>query len=348
VAKVDYDSPQIIHNATPWNDCFIWGDKYFSDSRVQPLKAHQRKALTELWKQIAGLPNALGLESLPRRDVFPQQLLPSGVFADFPSKDADGKLGQLLQMIQAKRSWKAYAPHLGEHGVVGDVTEVDGRLLVGSSEGHVECLDIESGRPRWLYTFPVIRQTVSYSIPYGMPPYLAQQAAEYREGLKKTTICGSIPFPSNVDRTSIKWSKLRAETEYPGRIIIDPSPDDPFPNFEGYFTRLAVCAFLPIVGTLVLLTRLARRKAHKKPVSIGFLVAWFLVLSLPPAYGLLEYGRISHSWTIALKAIFAMTIVGAVCGIIRLCFAQRWPAVVVFSVVLIGWLYLMWNPLRFA
>jgi hypothetical protein len=43
-----------------------------------------------------------------------------------------------------------------------------------------------------------------------------------------------------------------------------------------------------------------------------------------------------------------MTIVGAVCGIIRLCFVRRWLAVVVFSVILIGWLYLMWNPLRFA
>src|SRR5262249_539216 len=151
---------------------------------VQPLKAQESKALTELWKQGAGLRDALRVEFLRREDVFPPQLLQSGVFADFPSKDADEKIGQLLQMIKAKGSWKAYAAHLGEQGVVSTVTETDGRLLVGSSEGHVECLDIESGRPRWLYMFPVIRQTASYSIPYGMPPYLTQRAAEYREGLK--------------------------------------------------------------------------------------------------------------------------------------------------------------------
>jgi hypothetical protein len=83
------------------------------------------------------------------------------------------------------------------------------------------------------------------------------------------------------------------------------------------------------------------------PASFG-LVVWCLLLSVSPAFGLMEYGRVSQSWTLALKVIFAMTIVGAVCGTIRLGFAQRWFAVLVFSGILVGWVCLMLNPLRFA
>jgi hypothetical protein len=192
-----------------------------------------------------------------------------------------------------------------------------------------------------------------------MQPYLTQRAAEYRKGLEKTNIpSGSILLPSDFQPASTTWAKLRTETEYPGRIVIDPDPDDPFRKLGSYVKWLAVCASLPIAGGLVLLLRrLARRKSPKQglpdtphdktPASAG-LVAWFLVLSVSPAYGLLEYGRVSHSWTIALKVIFAMTVVVAVLGTIRLCYAQRWLAVFLFSVILIGWVLLMWNPIRFA
>src|SRR5205085_232252 len=98
-----------------------------------------------------------------------------------------------------------------------------------SSEGHLECLDIQTGRARWLYKFPVIRQTVTWSTPHGLPPYLTQQAAEYRESVAKTSISsGSVPLSSGFQPGTTKWVNLRAETEYPGRIVIDPNPDDPY------------------------------------------------------------------------------------------------------------------------
>ncbi len=297
-------------------------------------------------------------EFFRRRHYLPQ-LLSSGIFANVPSKDADDEIGQLLQLIKSNGSWTAYAPHLREFGFISHVAEADGKLLLGSSKGQLECLDGETGRPCWLYTFPVIRQTVSYSSPYGLPPYLTQRAAEYRRGLDRTSFsCGSISLPSDFRPSSTTWTKLRTETEYPGRIVIDPSPDDPFPKMGIYFMWLAVCALLPIGGGLVLfLTRLARRKrsrralpekAHEKmPASAG-LVVLFLVLSISPAYGLLEYGRVSHSWTIALKVIFTMTIVVAVFGMTRLCFALRWRVVIVLSMILLGWVFFMLAPLRFA
>ena len=343
VVEADSKSPAIVEDKSE-NAVFIWGDKYFHNGRVQKVNLHQQNTLANLWKQ--------GDEF---RDM---QLLPSGIFANIPNKDAGNSVGQLLQMIKSKGSWTAYAPYLGEYGSVSHVAEADGKLVLGSTEGQVECLDIESGRPQWLYTFPVTRQTMSYSSPYGMPPYLTQQAAEYRKSVEKmSTPSGSILLPSDFQPASTNWAKLRAETEYPRRIIIDPNPDDPF-HLGRYLTWLVVCASLPIGGALVLLVkRIVRRKSPKRavpetrnektPPSAG-LVAWFLVLSFSPAYGLLEYGHVSYSWTIVLKVIFVIAIAIAMFGTIRLCYAQRWLAAFLFSVILLGWVLLMLNPFRFA
>jgi outer membrane protein assembly factor BamB len=366
VSSVDYKSPDVVSNSAQEEEApFIWGDKYFSDGRVQPVSLHQRTSLAALWKKGDEWRNMLenDEEYFGRRDRFGRidcgpQLLPSGIFANFPSKDKNNEIGQLLRMSNSQGTWTAFAPHLGKFGLISHVAEADGKLLLGSSEGQVECLDIGTGRPRWLYSFPVIRETVTYSAPHGMPPYLTQQEAEFRDELKKTSIsCGSITLTSDYQQ-SAKWEKLRAETEYSGHIVIDPSPDDPFAELGTYTTWLAVCASLPIAGGLVLLAiHLARRRSltkappetsrDKMPASTG-LVAWFLMFSIAPAYGLLAYGRVSYSWTLALKVIFAMTIIAAVIGAVRLCYARRWLAAVAFSAMLIGWVFLMWGPLRFA
>jgi hypothetical protein len=83
-------------------------------------------------------------------------------------------------MISPKGGWRAYAPHLGQHGEVFQVAEAPGRLLLGTSEGQVECLDMETGRPRWLYCFPTIRETLTYQA-RDMPPRLAEQRAIYQD-----------------------------------------------------------------------------------------------------------------------------------------------------------------------
>jgi outer membrane protein assembly factor BamB len=360
VAAANYKSPEVVTDPSADEAVFIWSDKYFGGGRVRPVTPHERKTFAALWKKVAGSRDLLENEpGFFGRRYYSPELLPSGIFANFPGKDADDKIGQLLQMIKPKGTWTAYAPHLKEFGLISHAAEANGKVLVGSTEGHLECLDGETGRPRWLYVFPVVRQTVTYSAPHGMPPYLTQRAAEYRAGVENTGVsCGSIPLPSGFEPSSTRWAKLRAEAKYPGRILIDPSPDDPFGELGGYVNRLAVCAALPVAGGLVLLVaRFARRRnqeqapletSWEKPPGSRGLVASFLVLSVAPAYGLLAYGRVSHSWTVALKVVFAMTIVVAAFGTIRLCYARRWLAVSVFAGILIGWILLMLGPLRFA
>jgi outer membrane protein assembly factor BamB len=358
-AEADYKSTEVVSRTGQWNITFIWGNKYFDDRRVQTANAHERQVLATLWKTADECRNMLENETgFPdRRDTHPW-LLPSGVFANLPRKDSDNEIGQVLVMNKPKGSWTAYAPYLGKVGSITHVAEVDGNLLLGSSEGHLECLDAATGRPRWLYAFPVIRQTVTYSAPHGMPPYLTRQAAEYRKGIERISVtCGSILLPAD-SQPSTKWATLRAETEYPGQIFLDPSPDDPFAELPGYIIWLAVCASIPIVaGVVLLLVWLAGRRnsgqalieasPDRMSASTGP-VACFLAVSLAPAYGLLAYGRVSYSWTIALKVIFVMTLVVALFGTCRLVYVGRWVAALVLFVILLAWLYLMFNPLRFA
>jgi hypothetical protein len=357
--EADYKSTDVVPRIGQGNIAFIWGNKYFEDRRVQVVNTQERQILAKLWKTVDECRNMLENETgFPdRRDSHPW-LLPSGVFANLPRKDSDNEIGQVLILTKPKGSWTAYAPYLGKIGAITHVAEADGKLLVGSSEGHLECLDTETGRPRWLYAFPVIRQTVTYSTPHGMPPYLTRQAAEYRKGIERIRVtCGSILLPSD-SHSSTKWATLRNETEYPGQIVMDPSPDDPFAELAGYIVWLAVCTSIPIVaGVVLLLVWLAGRRnsgqalteasPDKLSTSAGP-VACFLAVSLAPAYGLLAYGRVSYSWTIALKVIFVMTLVVALFGTCRLVYVGRWVAALVLFVILMGWLYLMFNPLRFA
>jgi hypothetical protein len=64
--------------------------------------------------------------------------------------------------------------------------------------------------------------------------------------------------------------------------------------------------------------------------------------------GLLQYGRVSYSWTLALKVVFALAILCAAYGIVRLYVEKRWVAASALAGILIGWVSVMWFPWWFA
>jgi hypothetical protein len=157
---------------------------------------------------------------------------------------------------------------------------------------------------------------------------------------------------ARIDPASARWSDLQNGAQYAGLIVPDPDPDDPFPGLQGYLAWLAACTLLPVLGGVFLLLRVAwRRPADKNAqrsragwLATVPLAAWCLVLSVPPAYGLLEYGRVSREWTLALKVILALAILGTIIAVGQFCVARRWLAAGISTVILIGWAYFMFFP----
>lgn len=343
LAKVRRSSPEVV---TRMDGRFVWDDKYFDGSgRVRHVDAQERKVLVDSWTQTdrAGSAHDLGA---------------NGILVCLQKNDAAGESGQLLRMIMPTGSWDAYAPHLGPGGKVSQVSQGHGRLLLGTSEGHVECLDLETGRPHWLYRFPVVNQTMSYTAPHGMPPYLTQQAAAYQNGARQVTVAsGSMRLPQGFDPDSTRWSELRNSTVYTGTIILDPDPDDPFADVGSYLFWVVVCALLPIIAEANrLVIQVWRRSRYRAGPQIAGArsrallppAAWCLALSVSPAIGLLLYGRVSQPGTLALKVIYALAILGVSCGILRHFFAERWLSAFVLSGILLGWVYFMFYPWWFA
>jgi hypothetical protein len=350
--SVDFDSPEIKpQSMTFFDSVFIWRDKYFDRSgRVRSVSERAKAALVELWQQRIPVDES-------RYDWF-IELLPSAVFANISSKDADRETGQLLRLSSAGGSWKAYAPHLEDFGKVSQVIEAPGRLLVGTNAGHVECLDIKTGRPQWLYVFPTVNQTMSYSVPYGMPPYLTKAAHAYRQGIERMTLTrGSIPLAPEFEPATARWSELRASTDYPGRIVVDPTPDDPFSDLYRYLFYVAACAVTPLLGAVALLARFAWKRAFRAALSpqsesrtpvLLSLVVWCFVFSIPTAAGLVLFGRVSHSWTIVLKIFFATAMLGTLIGIVRLLVHHRFGAAALSMLAVLIWCFLTWRPWWFA
>jgi hypothetical protein len=358
VAQADYRSSDVVPSQKwNWNGTFLWGDKYFRHDghfgRVRMVNEQERKAILEFWKEANGLPYDLQRPAnrWGERQFLPE-VLAGGVFMNLPTQDALGEAGQLLHTILPKGAWKAYAPHLGKHGEVFQVAEAPGILLLGTSEGQVECLDMETGRPRWLYCFPTIRETMTYS-GRDMPPRLAEQQAIYRDTVDKMKVpCGSIVLPPEFNPRGAKWTDLQNSAAYAGQIILDPSVDDPFPDLRWI---LAFFTLVPAPIAVVILLRFVRRrvpdpKNDQPPRGSRFmpLVIWCMLMSAFPAYGLLQYGGVSYSWTVALKIVFMATIIAASCGTFGLFVAKRRLASVVLTAALIGWIYLMFGLLMYA
>src|SRR5205085_1951049 len=72
----------------------------------------------------------------------------------------------------------------------GPVIETDGRILLGSDTGTIECLDVNSGRSLWRYVFPAERY---WADEYSLLTFRAQLRRSEYQILLKTG--GSVPLP---------------------------------------------------------------------------------------------------------------------------------------------------------
>ena len=264
---------------------FLLQGKVFEDGRVRPATDEE---------------NASG-------EVEPAVWLPRGVVraegvkivVDEITKGEDSTM--TVEAAAPGGRWRGFLPYLsGAPGWVRDSVVVDGRLLLGSDRGQVECIDIASGRSLWIYVFPTVRWTMSYTFPYGMPPRLAQQAAICRRENRRAHPGGLCLLPPGVSFEEADFAALAAASRPAGGpvVIYDPHPGDPFAELPVYLLKSWSLVLGSIVGVVVVLAVALWRKWTFRWIGAGA-----LVMALPAMSALYFYGRVSDACTLTGKVV---------------------------------------------
>ena len=197
-----------------------------------------------------------------------------------------------IELRTPNTNWTGVLPYLSDWGDICVFAAASGKLLIGSRFGHVECIDAGTGGSLWLYVFPTVRRTMSYSS-HGMPPTMSQAAAIFRR------------HNSNPPRSGFQPINGKATTTH---VIFDPAPIEPFGRLPLYLSVAWAGALLPF--TLLILSRTKNRIRDWTSRNPGDLPAILAILS---ALMFFSFGRVSPGSSIALRlAIFACLMLGFV------------------------------------
>jgi len=229
----------------------------------------------------------------------------------------DGEWVSWIELKSAKGEWVGVLPYLESVGGVDEAVEADGKLLIGTDHGQVECIDVATGRSLWIYVFPALNRTMSYSSPHGLPPRYAESAAAFgRWNSIAHSLYGVRLLPPGVSpqvKSIVELLSLSPRGPRPG-VIYDP---EPMKLFEELPLFLAIAWF----GALFPLAALtwSRGNQRKDGRSAGWSSVKGLALFCVPWATLRWFGRVSLWSGLTMKASV----------IVVFCFAL-WQAVVMF------------------
>lgn len=207
---------------------------------------------------------------------------------EFIERETNRSNGQQLMTEIELRSlaghWVGELPYLSGSGQISAIARARGKLLIGSNLGHVECIDATNGHSLWLYVFPTMHETVSYST-FGMPPMMSQAAGIFRTENEHPPTAGL---------------KLQNQPIQPTAVIRDPAPANPFQQLP----RLLGIAWSGAIVPFALLIFL-HLHPRSRNLNLGLISALLVILTF---FCFMFYGRVSPGSSIALR----ITTVGGV------------------------------------
>lgn len=237
-----------------------------------------------------------------------------------------------VEMASEVGSWRGYLPYLAMWPAsVAEASLAEGKLLLGSNMGHVECIDVATGRSLWIYVFRTMRQTMSMTVPGGMPPYLVEQAEAYRLDNWRTSPAGLRLLPSGVsfDGIAATAPATRPAAEGP-RVIYDPRPVDPFADLPVYLAKAWSGIVLPMTGfALLCLVARWRRWGY---LGVG-LSAWAMGFLLAAAMWF--YGGVSGICTLTAKGSLIVLFAVVAYGVYRAARAREWKKILWITIALL-------------
>jgi outer membrane protein assembly factor BamB len=186
-----------------------------------------------------------------------------------------------IELQSPTSHWAGVLPYLLDHGRISAVTRVRGEILIGTDLGQVECINAANGESQWLYIFPTLRRTASYSS-HGLPPTMSEAAEVFHRDNGNPSISG----------LHVINGKARAP-----HISIDPDPADPYRRLTWHLA-IAWGGVGILTAALILVHIYAgfRRWESGIPGAIGVWLTFLLFCCY------LFYGRVSPASSLALKA----------------------------------------------
>lgn len=203
-----------------------------------------------------------------------------------------------IELRSSRGGWTGVLPYL-ESSVL-KAAEAEGKLFIGTSYGHVECIDMATGKSLWVYVFPMLNRTASCSWQRGHPPRYAESAAAFRSWRPKArSVTGMRLLPPGVPLEVENVTQLLSppHTGPKPAVILDPDPMNPL-------AMLPVFLWIAWSGALFPLACLTRSRGSKQEVSssVGWSDARGLILLCVLWATLRWFGRVSLWSGLAMKA----------------------------------------------
>jgi len=262
-------------------------------------------------------------------------------------EDREHQCAAVVERMSSDRGWRGYLPYVGENGCITHTSLTGDFLLLGSNSGHVECVDADTGRSRWLYVFPAIDQMASFSFPYGMPPYYADRARRFRRAIERNrNVTGMIPIPATFSENEGRWSDIVASAgENRPRLIPDPNPSDPFDDLPYLLAEEWMGAAGPILILMLVFLETHRRGRKLPHVAVASLWAAAMVYS---GANLIFSHRIAFSSTTATKVVVVCSAFFLLVYVGRLFKERRMLVASLYLSLLIVCTYLLYLPLLYV
>ncbi|GEM_PF-3202631 len=199
------------------------------------------------------------------------------------------------------------------------IARADECLLLGSDMGTVECLDLATGRSRWLYAFPAYCGQLSSSGPEYVP-YLAALARRfYRDEHYKQTIAGTCLVDEQLltNAPALKqWLADPARHRRPP-LTYDPAPHDWYAMTATLMTRIWTLVLSQWLAIVLALVTPMRRFVLRHIWSLGLLLLAGATVALGCSY---YYSRVSFATALALQLtwwLFALGVLVVVGVLVR-------------------------------
>lgn len=237
----------------------------------------------------------------------------------------------IVEMNSKTGAWRGYLPYLTQWpGRVQESALTDGKLVLGSNLGHVECVHVATGRSLWIYVFRSMWGTISMTGPNGRPLYLVERAKAYRQENWRTRPGGLHLLPPGMSLDEIRATMPASRPAGKGpRVVHDPQPVDSFADVPSYLVKAWSGAILPVIGFALLCLAAWKRRWGYRGVGFSACAMGLLLVTI-----MFFYSRVSGACTLTAKVALVLLLGVVAYGVYKAGRNRQWNTA--FYMVILG------------